>query len=1123
MDVPAPTPDLTSASTSPADPPSGHRARAAVVKDGQSNVVVAGWTEAPDLPGATGTQQPAVGGGTDAFVSKFITTPTCPSGEDCADIGAPALTGDQLYSGTRASGTWSVTGAGSDIWGTSDQFHYVAQDAAGDGSISARLLGQANTGAYAKAGVMYRASEDPAAPYYYVALTPANGGTLQVQYRSAQGAVAQDLSDFLVTAPLYVRVRRAGNQFAADTSSDGQTWTALSNTSVTLDAMPATALAGLAVDSFTTGAASTATFDTVTITSCPTAWSCQDIGAPALAGDQTIRDKQSLEGLVNVPVRGGGSDIEGTSDQFHFVDTTLSGDGSISTRISSQQNTDAWAKAGVMLRASASADAPYYFVMVTPGNGLNVQYRATPGAQGGVTQWPSSYVADATPVYLRADRVGTTFSAYSSHDAVNWRLIPNSTVSLPALAGDLLAGPAVTSHNQSATSAATFDFVRVDQCPDGWGCGDVNTPVVPGGQYLDEGVWSIRGVGTGTGANAAQDQFRYAWQTVTDDSGLSAQLTGQVDTGTQAKAGLMYRADNTPGAPYFLVAMTANNGLVVQARTAAGGNSTTVATVPAASLPLYLQVTRVGSAFTAYTSPDDTTWTPIANASVNIAAMPVSAQLGLAVDSYDSQATSTATFGAVNITGASSNAPSGATPLSALNAPTMQYAQGSDGNVRLQLYAGPLGTTNHGQWQQRDTSLSPVSTTGMLRSANLAFDEQLAPPTSTAPMLAALTNEDGVTLTVGLAPSTNTPAPTMTGQVRTTSVMYAGAEQSNTTPSTTASDLSLLSTASGLDARIVLHSSSETGPFSLALSSDPSIQASQDTSGSVQMTSVITGYGGTTAPYTTTQTEYTVQPAILGDSNTSAAAAVAAGPATTTLTTGSSGQQGLTVSVDQAWLHDPSRVFPVLVDVPMVTGDSAAYGGLWGTVNSCAPNSPAPRTGVVVGTAGGCAYNGQLYVDTGSIPSDASIVSATLRLYTPAQVTVTGIQVYPNAPVSVDDPAAQAPTWNTAPTIAAGSTGQLQSASDGHWQSWDVTSLVRGWAQDGSTNGGLTLSGSGAPVLFSSPQGAGGTSPSLMPYLDVTYAPSAASGAFNDINGPNKVMYGVSGSLFSDGGLRPIT
>jgi len=358
----------------------------AIAKDGQSNVVVVGWTTATDLPGTSGSQQAGNAGGVDAFLSKFITTPTCPSGEDCVDIGAPALSGDQLQSGSRATGTWAVTGSGADIFGTADQFHFVAQDAAGDGSISARILSQDNTGQFAKAGVMYRASEDPAAPYYDVVMTPYNGGWLQVQSRATQGAAATDVIATAVTLPLYVRIRRTGNQFTTDTSSDGQTWTTLANSTVGLAAMPATALTGLAVDSYNTGAASTATFDNVTINSCPTSMTCQDIGAPALAGDQTIRDAQYLEGLVNFPVRGGGADIGGTSDQFHYVHAPFMGDGSVSARISSQQNSDPWAKAGVMLRASTDPASPYYFVMITPGNGVNVQYR---DGQGNSAQSPA--------------------------------------------------------------------------------------------------------------------------------------------------------------------------------------------------------------------------------------------------------------------------------------------------------------------------------------------------------------------------------------------------------------------------------------------------------------------------------------------------------------------------------------------------------------------------------------------------------------------------------------------------------------------------------------------------------------------------------------------------------------
>jgi len=913
-----------------------------------------------------GTQQASNAGGPDAFLSKFITTPTCPSGEDCVDIGNPALSGDQLQSGSRAEGTWAVTGSGADIFGTSDQFHYVAQDAAGDGSISARILSQDNTGQFAKAGVMYRASEDPAAPYYDVVMTPYNGGWLQVQSRATPGAAATDVVATAVTLPVYVRIRRAGNQFTTDTSSDGQTWTTLANSTVGLDAMPATALAGLAVDSYNTGAVSTATFDNVTINSCPVTWDCSDIGSPALAGDQTIRDEQSLESLVNFPVRGSGSDIWGTSDQFHFVDTTLSGDGSVSARISSQQNSDPWAKAGVMLRASTDPGSPYYFVMITPGNGVNVQYR---DGQGNSAQWPAQYIADTTPVYLRADRVGTTFAAYSSHDAVNWTLIPGSTVTIASLSGDLLAGPAVTSHNASATSAATFDFVRVDTCPDAWGCADLNAPSVPGGQYLNEGTWSIRGVGTDIGGASNADQFRYAWQNVAGDSSMSARLTSQVDTGTQAKAGLMYRTDNTSGAPYYMAALTANNGLVVQARTTAGGTATTVTTSTTAALPLYLRVARSGTVFTTYTSADGNTWTSIPNSSVSMGGMPATLQLGLAVSSYSANATSTATFDTVDIVGTTTTSPLVGTDLTNLDTHVAHYTQGSNGLIEVKLYNSAVGIPDPAQWQRRDTTLSMSATTGLIAPVNLPFTETIAAtstgmtPSSSGSTLAALTSEDGVTLSVkltGTAPA-STPA---AGQVHANAVTYAAVEPSNTTPLPTTSDLSLQSTVSGLDARIVIHNAGERGPFTLNLGADPSMLISQDASGAIQVAQPISSYnpvsGTTTA--SVTRTEYTVQTPILIDSSTAVTAPVSTGPATMTLTADPTGGQDVTVSVDQAWLNASGRVFPATLDLPIVTAYSSAHTGLWGTVNNCAPNQPAPQTEVVVGVAGGCTYNGQAYL-----------------------------------------------------------------------------------------------------------------------------------------------------------------
>ena len=87
---------------------------------------------------------------------------------------------------------------------------------------------------------------------------------------------------------------------------------------------------------------------------------------------------------------GGGGDIWGTSDSFHYVWQTMAGDGTVSSQVVSQTVTDPYAKAGVMIRASSDPGSPYYAVYVTAGNGIVVQSRDAVGdnaVQAGLDQF----------------------------------------------------------------------------------------------------------------------------------------------------------------------------------------------------------------------------------------------------------------------------------------------------------------------------------------------------------------------------------------------------------------------------------------------------------------------------------------------------------------------------------------------------------------------------------------------------------------------------------------------------------------------------------------------------------------------------------------------------------------
>jgi outer membrane protein assembly factor BamB len=430
--------------------------------DGMNWTYMPGSTVALNLPG------PLVAGlASDANSSTVLSAATfdsfaqgapvappavCPSAWTCGDIGGPLPAGTDSYSG----GVWNETGGGGDIWGTSDSFHYAYQTLTADGTVTAHVTAQQNTSAWAKAGVMVRATTDPGSPYYAVFVTPGNG--IAVQWRTAQGATTGQVTT-AGTVPAYLMVGRytSGGQtyYTAYTSPDGSTWTAIPG-STQLLSMTGPLLAGIAITSHSQGTASLVTLDTVALAAtelpppggCPTNWSCSDIGTVAPGpGSQTVSG-----GTWNVT--GFGNDIWGTADSFHFVNQPLAADGSISAQIVSQTNSSAWAKGGLMMRLTTDPGSPYYAVFATPGNGIAVQWRS---AQGGTTSQVST--AGTVPLYVKIARSGTSYSAYTSPDGSTWTLVPGSTVTLANLAGSLLEGFAVTSHNTGQFSTVVYNSV----------------------------------------------------------------------------------------------------------------------------------------------------------------------------------------------------------------------------------------------------------------------------------------------------------------------------------------------------------------------------------------------------------------------------------------------------------------------------------------------------------------------------------------------------------------------------------------------------------------------------------------------------------------------------------------
>jgi regulation of enolase protein 1 (concanavalin A-like superfamily) len=328
-----------------------------------------------------------------------------------------------------------VNGSGSDIWGTTDQLQYVNQPLIGDGTITARVTSQSMTDPWAKSGITIKESTTAGSPYVLLAVTPSNGIHLQWGYNS-------DLAGGSFTFPsAWLRLTRSGNVFSAFTSIDGTVWTLLGQATV---AMNASATAGLVVDAHRWDQLNTSTFANVSVAGAlPAGWTDADIGSPTPPGSSSYAGG-------TFSITGGGSDIWGGTDQFHYVYQQLSGNGSITARLVTQQNTSTWAKSGVMIKQSTTAGSAYAALLVTPSNGLHLQYgfNADQTLGGGTT-----------PAWLRLTRSGSTVTAYTSTDGTTW--IQAGTPITLALTAPATIGLFVCSHNGGTAGTSTFDQVSV--------------------------------------------------------------------------------------------------------------------------------------------------------------------------------------------------------------------------------------------------------------------------------------------------------------------------------------------------------------------------------------------------------------------------------------------------------------------------------------------------------------------------------------------------------------------------------------------------------------------------------------------------------------------------------------
>jgi len=396
-----------------------------------------------------------------AFVSQTNTPPvwsfttagtsgggggTVPAPWSDADVGDVGIAGSASYTAP----TFTVNGAGADVWGTADALNFVYQPLSGDGSIVARVASVQNVNAWTKAGVMIRGSLSAGSAQAFMLVSSGKG--VAYQRRLSDGATSVSTTGSTSVAPRWVKLTRSGSTITAFESANGTTWTQVGSSTFTL---PASVLVGIGVSSHVRGVNATATFDNVSVTtgggqsaSLPDGWDHRDIGAVNAVGNATYSAP-----VFTVSARG--ADIWDTADAFHYAYTALTGDATVITRVSSVSFANSWSKAGIMVRETLDADAKHATILASAGKGVAFQRRPTTGG----TSVSTAGTTSAPPRWLKLERAGDTFTASESANGTSWTLVGTTTI---PMASSVFVGLAATSHTTTATTTATFDNVSIN-------------------------------------------------------------------------------------------------------------------------------------------------------------------------------------------------------------------------------------------------------------------------------------------------------------------------------------------------------------------------------------------------------------------------------------------------------------------------------------------------------------------------------------------------------------------------------------------------------------------------------------------------------------------------------------
>lgn len=199
------------------------------------------------------------------------------------------------------------------------------------------------------------------------------------------------------------------------------------------------------------------------------------------------------------------------------------------------------------------------------------------------------------------------------------------------------------SDGQSSSSDTFLLTVNGPPLPAPWQNQDIGGPGMAGSASFENGTFTVRG--GGASVYGTSDQFHYVRQTLDGDGEIVARVASQDNTHLEASAGVMMRESLSANSRYAMAYLVPLGSAGFRQRAATGGATAGVGSTPAVP-PHWVRLVRSGNSFSAYASPDGSSWTLLGTSTIAMAAQ---IYVGLDVCARDNTKLNTSVFDSVTV------------------------------------------------------------------------------------------------------------------------------------------------------------------------------------------------------------------------------------------------------------------------------------------------------------------------------------------------------------------------------------------------------------------------------------------------------------------------------------------